>query len=297
MDDPASASPTLAVLLLLDLGVILGAFVWLFRRRRRLLGRVLGLTDSPLPIAPWRGSELFLAAACVLCGAVVGQQVAALALAPWSAGAERDGEHLPQIAAGAGFQLGLLGGLFLARALLRATRIAPAADQAAAPVPPPPSPARLAGVSVLRGGFATFAVALATVVPVSILWQGALRALGIEAPPQDLLSLFRDAGNVSAFTVMLLLAVVVAPVTEELIFRAGMFRWLRTRTLRGIALLLPAFLFSLIHGNLAVLLPLLALAVVLALSYEHYGHVGVPMLAHALFNVNTIALVLAGFPS
>ena len=38
-------------------------------------------------------------------------------------------------------------------------------------------------------------------------------------------------------------------------------------------------------------------ALVLALAYENYGHVGVPMLAHALFNLNTIALVLAGFPS
>ena len=69
-----------------------------------------------------------------------------------------------------------------------------------------------------------------------------------------------------------------------------------TDTISPFAAWMRAAIFAVIHGNLAVLMPLVVLAVVLALGYEHYGHPAVPILAHALFNLNTIALLLAGFP-
>jgi membrane protease YdiL (CAAX protease family) len=128
-------------------------------------------------------------------------------------------------------------------------------------------------------------------------WKALLDLLGVEAPPQDLIGLFAKSGDADSLSVMILFAVVVAPVTEEWIFRAGLFRWLRTRAPRSAALFVPAIFFAMIHGNLAVLLPLAALGVILALGYEHYGHPAVPMLAHALFNLNTVALLLAGFPA
>ncbi len=292
MTDPVVYSPWLIGLLALDLALVIVGAGCLWRRRRGLAARALGLAGSPLTAVPWSPGELFLAAACVMCGALTGQQVALVALAPWFPAEPSEGPGFVQVAAGAGLQFGLLGGLAIARMLLRTGRPAPVEES-----PPMPQVAEGGAACVLRGGFITFAVALAVVFPVSILWQGALRALGVDAPPQDLIRLFRDAGDMPSLTLLLGLAVLVAPVTEELLFRAGIFRWLRTRVPRGVALILPAFLFALIHGYLAVLMPLLALALVLALAYEHSGRVGVPMLAHGLFNLNTIALVLAGFPT
>ena len=122
-------------------------------------------------------------------------------------------------------------------------------------------------------------------------------AMGANAPPQDLISLFDRSGDGLSLSIMIALAVLVAPLTEELLFRVGLFRWLRTRAPRSVALFVPAIAFAMVHGNLAVLVPLVVLAVVLALGYEHYGHPAVPILAHALFNLNTIALLLAGFPA
>jgi uncharacterized protein len=40
--------------------------------------------------------------------------------------------------------------------------------------------------------------------------------------------------------------------------------------------------------------PLLALAVIFSLAYERTGHIGTPIVAHALFNLNTVALILSG---
>ena len=89
-------------------------------------------------------------------------------------------------------------------------------------------------------------------------------------------------------------SVVVAPVTEELIFRRGLFRWLRTRLPRPAALLLPAVLFAALHANLASFPALVVLGVIFSLAYERTGRIGTSIVAHALFNLHTILLVLAG---
>jgi membrane protease YdiL (CAAX protease family) len=104
------------------------------------------------------------------------------------------------------------------------------------------------------------------------------------------------SGDTASLAIMVVLAVVIAPVTEELVFRVGLFRWLRTRPLRGVALFVPAAGFAALHGYLAVFLPIVVLAVCLALAYERSGHPLVPITAHALFNLNTVVLLLAGFP-
>ena len=93
---------------------------------------------------------------------------------------------------------------------------------------------------------------------------------------------------------MTLLAITVAPVTEEMIFRGGIFRYMRTRTPRWVALLVPALLFGALHANLASFVPLVVLGIILALAYERTGSITVPIFAHGLFNLHTIALIMSG---
>jgi hypothetical protein len=269
----------------------LGGTLLLILRVRGLLPRFLGLAPSPLSPSAFRVSELFLTAAFAFGGAVILQQLVALVANRWHP-APTDGTlGFFHVLVGAGFQLGLLLGVAHAWFWhLRPSR-RPSYHEPTLPHPPLPL------ARILRGGFFTFVAALTVVGPVSLLWQGLLEKLGIEAPPQDLISLFNRSGDAISLAVMIALAVLIAPVTEELIFRVGLFRWLRTRSARGVSLFVPALVFAMIHGNLAVLVPLVALAVILALGYEHYGHPGVPILAHALFNLNTITLLLAGFPT
>lgn len=284
----------LSALLAFDALLLVAAALLLIGRRRVLLPRFLGLAQSPLPPSRLAGGELFLAAAFAFGGAMLLQLAAAHVGKRWFPAPADGGFGLYHVVAGAAFQLGLLAGLGHAWFWhLRPAR----RPRAAAPATPDAEAGRVPAGRVLRGGFVTFLAALFVVGPVSAGWQALLDRLGIEAPPQDLITLFTRAGDLASLAVMILLAVIVAPVTEEWVFRIGLFRWLRTRAPRGVALLLPAFLFAAIHGNVAVLMPLVALAVVLALGYEHYGHPGVPILAHALFNLNTVALLLAGFPA
>ena len=132
------------------------------------------------------------------------------------------------------------------------------------------------------------------VAVVSIGWQFALDRCGLPAEPQDLIGIFAHTKSRALLVFLTVVATVIAPVTEELIFRAGVFRYARTRLPRWAALLAPACLFAALHQNLASFAPLVALGVIFSLAYERTGHIGTSMVAHSLFNLNTIVLILSG---
>jgi membrane protease YdiL (CAAX protease family) len=143
-------------------------------------------------------------------------------------------------------------------------------------------------------------VVLPLLLVTATLWEHALKLCGLPAEKQDLVGMFANADSPWVLAAMIVLAVVVAPVTEELVFRAGLFRFLRTRVPRWIALLGPSLFFAALHVNwstlqgLASLAPLVVLAVVFSVAYERTGHIGTPIVAHACFNLNTIFVILSG---
>jgi membrane protease YdiL (CAAX protease family) len=109
-----------------------------------------------------------------------------------------------------------------------------------------------------------------------------------------LIAMFADAKSPGLLAFMILLAVVIAPITEELLFRAGIFRYVRTRLPRWAALLIPSVLFGALHANLASFAPLVALGVVFSLAYARTGRIATTIVAHGLFNLNTIVLIFSG---
>jgi membrane protease YdiL (CAAX protease family) len=286
-----TSDPLLVALVLFQCVLLLAGSAILVLNVRTISPRLLGTAPAPLPPSGLRGGELLIITGYAFGAALVLQQLVALAANPYFPKPIDKTLGFFHVLAGAGFQLGLLAGIALAWAQHLAPGRRPSYH------PPHPEHPRVPALRVLRGGFLTFLCALCVVGPVSLLWRTLLDRLDIEAPTQDLITLFHRSGDAVSLSIMVLLAVVIAPVTEEIIFRVGIFRWLRTRVPRVVALLLPALIFAAIHNHLSILVPLVVLAVILALGYEHYGHPGVPILAHALFNLNTIALVLAGLPT
>ena len=287
-----TTTPITQVLLFFELGLMLLGVTILLRRIAGAPKRFLGLAPAGLAHSPYRPSELFLATAFAFGGAVILQVVA-------SQIADRlfpkpevlvPGLSLHDVVLGAGFQIGLLAGL----AYVWFMHLRPERRVAEPGELLPPAVRVVPLIIALREGGSAFVTALPLVALTGFAWKYFLDLFGIESSPQDLVTLFSDSRDHVALGLIVLLAVFVAPIAEELVFRIGLFRWLRTRTLRSIALFVPALTFAALHGNVAVFLPLVVLAICLALSYERVGHPLVPIIGHALFNLNTLLLLFAG---
>lgn len=221
------------------------------------------------------GGDFMLFLWLVICVGLLAQFATApvLRTSGWS-------ETATLVLAGGAFHLGMLLGalLFL---LVFARRIAPT-------VPPP----------VRRGwlgpAVATFLIALPVLAATGLIWQWLLTRLGVELERQDLIGMFLETKSIALLTTMILLATVLAPITEEVVFRAGLFRYARHRIPRWAALLVPSLLFAALHANLASFAPLTVLGIIFALAYERTGRIAVPIVAHGLFNLNTLVLIFSG---
>lgn len=145
-----------------------------------------------------------------------------------------------------------------------------------------------------KTGVLTFVAAWPVVLLVMLAWQNGLSALGIPLEKQESIDLFAKAKDLRWLLFLGAFAIVLAPITEELVHRGAIFRYARARLPRALALLGPACLFAALHWNLASFAPLAALAVIFSLVYERTGDVRVTMIAHGLFNLNTAVLVVAG---
>lgn len=156
------------------------------------------------------------------------------------------------------------------------------------------------GPNIFVSGVVVFLISLPILIAASKAWELLLGFSGLPVERQDLIGIFAQMESGWMLALMISLAVVVAPITEELVFRAGLYRYFRTRIPRVIALLAPALFFAALHVNwdtlrgLSSLVPLVVLAVLFSIAYERTGNIGTPMVAHALFNLNTVALILSG---
>lgn len=150
--------------------------------------------------------------------------------------------------------------------------------------------------SLLWGVFSFF-TALPLVWLTSLVWGGfilVLKTLGyeIEIKRQMLVELFSNSPSLTFTITIFAFAVIVAPITEELIFRAGIYRFLKSKGHPYMALALSSLLFAVVHFNLTSFLPLFLLGMLLARSYERTGNILTPIAFHAVFNLNTLILIL-----
>ncbi len=89
------------------------------------------------------------------------------------------------------------------------------------------------------------------------------------------------------------LAVIVAPVVEEVLFRGCVYPALRAIHGWRPALLVSAVLFGLVHAVPAVILPMVLFGLALGWLAERTGSLLAPIVAHAAFNGLTVATLLA----
>jgi membrane protease YdiL (CAAX protease family) len=109
---------------------------------------------------------------------------------------------------------------------------------------------------------------------------------------QEIIQVFERSSAMGQRLPIILLAVVIAPVAEELAFRGYLYGVMRRYFGALPALVFTGVLFAIVHLNVPTLLPLFILSCLFTVSYEATGSLLVPMTMHALFNtVNLVAIV------
>jgi membrane protease YdiL (CAAX protease family) len=130
----------------------------------------------------------------------------------------------------------------------------------------------------------------------TLLWSNVLSGLqkaGIieEFAPQELITLFQSGGDWAAMILLVLMAVIVAPLVEEIIFRGCIYRFLKSQTGMLSAQLISGLIFASLHANLLSFVPLVIVGIVLARVYEKTGSLAVAIWFHAFFNAFSLLML------
>ncbi|MDR0678689.1 MAG: CPBP family intramembrane metalloprotease [Puniceicoccales bacterium] len=159
------------------------------------------------------------------------------------------------------------------------------------------SPARLSlGRALLRGVLhylrATPLLFLADIFWLYFLSAFCAMGLPLSLEPQELLWKLENA---SPLMLALIVPIVcaVAPFVEEVLFRGGVHRCLKSVWGKWPAAFLSSVLFATLHGNWVAFFPLFVLSLLLVSVYEREGRLLPCVCLHGLFNLNGILLTLA----
>lgn len=148
-------------------------------------------------------------------------------------------------------------------------------------------------VADIRRGFVLYLAMMPLVVFYSVIYQGLLRYAGYRVSPQDVIVLFVSEESPWGRAYTFLLAAVIAPLFEELIFRGVALPVLGRYRGTTWAMIVLSATFAMIHFHLPSLVPLFLVAMTLSIGYVYSGSLPVPIVTHALFNlVNLTVLTL-----
>ena len=114
------------------------------------------------------------------------------------------------------------------------------------------------------------------------------------ASRQNIVEMFNTSRTLDQRVMIIVLAVAVAPIAEEFVFRFFLYGVLRRYFGRLSALIFTALLFAAVHAHLPSFAPLFILGACFTLAYEWSGSILVSMTMHSLFN--SLSLIFLAFP-
>jgi membrane protease YdiL (CAAX protease family) len=112
----------------------------------------------------------------------------------------------------------------------------------------------------------------------------------LQKPPerQAIVDLFNASSTLQQRILIIVLAISVAPLAEEFLFRFFLYGVVRRYFGRAIGVVVSALLFAAVHAHLPSFAPLFVLGACFAIAYEWSGSILVSMTMHALFNALTL---------
>lgn len=147
-------------------------------------------------------------------------------------------------------------------------------------------------VRTLGLAFAGVLVALPVALLLQQLSAMGMKSVSVQPEVQVVVQTLQATQTLQQRVFFAFVAILGAPVVEEIIFRGILYPAIKQRGWPQLALWGTSLLFALTHANTATFLPLTFLAMVLVFLYERTGNLLAPILTHSLFNAaNYFALV------
>jgi len=150
---------------------------------------------------------------------------------------------------------------------------------------------RRAGRNAWNGvvGYVAFIPAFFALVVVSLL---VCTVLGIKPQAHELVEIFSEERSPLKIAYLVVLAVVLAPVYEELVFRGFVYPVIKKYGGVTKAAVFSSLFFAAIHFNAAQFIPVAGLGMMLAFLYEKTGTLAAPIVFHAINNGVAVAITL-----
>jgi membrane protease YdiL (CAAX protease family) len=119
-----------------------------------------------------------------------------------------------------------------------------------------------------------------------------VKGVDLQPEAQQLVRTLQQTETTEQRAFFALVAIVLAPLVEEILFRGILYPAIKQRGYPRAALWGTALVFALMHANTATFLPLAFFALVLTWLYERTGNLLAPIFTHSLFNAaNFLALI------
>ena len=120
------------------------------------------------------------------------------------------------------------------------------------------------------------------------------RFLGGDSSKQGIVEMFNESQTLQQRVFIIILAVAIAPMVEEFVFRFFLYGVVRRYLGRAVGLAANSLLFAAVHAHVPSAVPLFVLGACFTVAYEWSGSILVPMAMHALFN--SLTLTFLAFP-
>jgi membrane protease YdiL (CAAX protease family) len=114
--------------------------------------------------------------------------------------------------------------------------------------------------------------------------QTVLTQLGHEPVVQQAVQMVMATEHPVEVGLQIISVVIMAPIAEELLFRGILFNTIKHAGYPLAGMFASAALFALVHGSMALMLPLFVMGFALAWVYEKSGSIIAPIVMHATFN-------------
>ncbi len=142
-------------------------------------------------------------------------------------------------------------------------------------------------------GFLAILGTMPILLGANVLYQLFLQMVNLPTDIQDVTRIIADTRGLVPRLYLGMLAVVIAPVVEEVLFRGILLPALAKAWHPAGAVAVVSALFALIHGHIPSFLPLFILSCALCLAAIRFRSLTIPIVMHSLFNALTVTMVFA----